>query len=137
MFLQKTTTIGDFEYTVTQLGAKTGRAVAARLAKVLAPLTKAESQDEGREALAELLSSINEADLTYLCDTFSARTSYRDLGDPSKQPELSQTFDVHFAGRYGAMLKWLMFCVEVNFSSFLDELGIELPTLEEIKAKAA
>jgi hypothetical protein len=33
---------------------------------------------------------------------------------------LTDTFDVHFAGRYGALVQWLRFSFEVNLSSFFD-----------------
>ena len=37
---------------------------------------------------------------------------------PRDQVILEKSFDDHFAGRYDVLLKWLGFCLSVNFPSF-------------------
>ena len=118
----KTVTIGSDTYTITQLGAKKGRAVAVRLAKLLAPM--AEGEDRG---LSAALQNLSDADLEYVCDAFAALTSVKmERGSP----QLDAIFDMHFAGKYGAMVNWLVECVKFNFADFLDELSVKLPSLK-------
>lgn len=105
-------------YTVTQLGAKVGKNLMFRLGKALA----AAGADSTASGIA---SALREEDFEFVCDTFARMTTFHTLEAPSKEPRLSDLFDDHFAGRYGALVKWLAFCIEVNFGSFLDELGID------------
>jgi hypothetical protein len=35
-------------------------------------------------------------------------------------------FAVHFSGKIGRMMKWLVFCVKVQYEDFLGELGLGL-----------
>ena len=78
----------------------------------------AEKGDEA--ALAAILSSLNESDVTYLCDVFASVTAVTGGKYGEKQPQLDSVFATHFAGNYGEMIGWLVFCVKVNFSSFFD-----------------
>ena len=103
---QKEKVIGQTTYRVTQFGAVQGRKVLARLAKLL---VVAKSTDLAQLDL--------ESELDYLCETFAPYTEIQRLGDP-KRPQLKDEFEEHFIGRYDEMLGWLLFALEVNFSSF-------------------
>jgi hypothetical protein len=118
MLETRSKSIDGFEYRVTQLGAKQGRVVFTRLAKVLG-----QAMADKDNPIAALASSLDPGDVDYLCDTFAPVTTVNIQG---KEPRLSDIFDMHFAGKYGPLLKWLGFCMEVNFGSFLDEMGINI-----------
>lgn len=109
----ETRTIGENTYIVAQLGALKGRTVFAKLLKVAGPLMA------GGDLSA--VSHIPDEALGEFCDAFASCTQVK-IGD--KQPNLSDIFDVHFAGCYDEMLAWLGFCIELNFGSVLKK-GLE------------
>ncbi len=122
----KARTIGRFEYRVTQLGFKRGNATWIRLLKVLGPVLGkllegggfkgigVEGLSGGLSALAE---NLTQEDLEYFCEVFGESTIVHVSAD--KDPVLLPKYqETHFAGQYGEMLKWLAFCVEVNYSDF-------------------
>ena len=124
-------TIGGYTYQVTQLGAKQGVSVAARLARILSPVIGGvEGKPSGAalgSGLKAALAGLDEKDLIALSDAFAALTEVTGGEFESRTPKLAPMFDEHFAGHYGDLVNWLLFCVEVNFASFLDEVGIALP----------
>lgn len=112
--------IGDCTYRVTQLGAIQGQKVMVRLANVLGR-AGAKGGDLAAK-LAGIASSLSEEDMTFLCNAMAERTliqgsEYKGL------TKLQDVFDMHFAGRYLEMLRWLAFALEVNFGSFFRGLG--------------
>lgn len=112
--------IGDYNYTVTQLGAVKGSEVMVRLANVLGKVVSKGSNL--KEALASVASSLAPADLQFLCDAMATRTLVS--GGEYKGPvELPRVFDMHFAGKYLEMLRWLSFALEVNFGGFFRGIG--------------
>lgn len=111
-------TIDSYVYTVQQLGAKQGRIVLARMLRVIGPA--AEAQD----SVAKLAASLTDDEVNYLCDTFSKATQVSKSEDLSRSVALSDVFDDHFAGRYGAMVKWLWAALDTNYASFLGDLGL-------------
>lgn len=125
---KKKKTIDGIEYEVTQLGAKEGRALFVRISKMIGPslasLAKADLASLMDSNVAQLAPAIetfvrdvSEEDLDVLCSKFAERSAYRDGKD---WPELDRNFDDHFAGAYLRMIKWLAFCVEVNYADFFD-----------------
>ena len=74
--------------------------------------------------------ALSEADLGYFCEKFGS-CSFVHLED-GKLPRLDKVFDDHFAGRTGAMVKWLVFAVEVNFADFLDGAKARLGKLSKL-----
>lgn len=127
----KTHTVGDFNYTITQLGAKSGRLVLARVMRAVAGAAgKAASAagGDGAEAalvgITKLVESLGDADVEYLCDVFAKTTMVARSETPDKQVLLADQFDDHFAGRYGAMVKWLWAALDTNYASFLGDLGL-------------
>lgn len=140
---QETETIEGHAYTVRQFGARTGMTVAFRMFKVLGPALgklavlkdlkdgKATKLPEG--GVEVLLESVfksvadmaKEEDFLYLVDQFQEVTTLHHRlpdGPGTVVPvALKTVFDDHFAGRYGALLKWFLFAGRVNFSSFFSE----------------
>lgn len=120
----QTRIIDGQEFTITPLGAVTGRKALTRLIKTVGPAVD-------KSSIGALLSNINEADVDYFCDLFAKNTRITTgtdkQGNPV-QPLLSDygNFDLMFAANYGTMFSWLKFCLEVNFSSFFANLGATL-----------
>lgn len=106
-------TIDGFAYKVTQLTARTGNKVGMRLTKTLAGAAGAKDVES---ALGGIIAKLSEEDLEFICDTLARQTQVQ--LEPGKWPMLSDVFDIHFAGRYLEMLKWLGFALEVNFGAF-------------------
>lgn len=98
--------IDGFTYEVTQLGAIKGSQVFVRVLRLLGPMVK--TKDVG-----SLFANLQEEDVKYLCDAFAPRTQVMGVAP------LDKCFDFHFAGRYMALVKWLVFCFELNFGDFL------------------
>ena len=120
--------IDGLVYDVTQLGGIDARNVLLRLMKSLGPSLGALA-DSPLSAVFEKL-ALSEADLGYFCEKFGS-CSFVHLED-GKLPMLDKVFDDHFAGRTGAMVKWLVFAVEVNFSDFLDGAKARLGKLSKL-----
>lgn len=117
----QTRVIEGKEYSVTPLGAVTGRKVLTRLLKIVGPAID-------KASIGDLVANLQESDIDYFCDLFAKSTRVTtgtDKNNMPVQPLLSDNglFDLHFAGNYGAMVLWLKFCLEVNFSSFFQSLG--------------
>ena len=136
--------INGFTYTISQLGAKEGRRVLARILRSVAGAATAagELAKEGGDAteaalsgVAKLVENLSDADVDYLCDTFAATTT---VGPEGKDValQLKDCFNEHFAGRYGDMVKWLWASLETNYGSFLGGLGLDVGALVG-KAKTA
>lgn len=111
--------IGRHTYHVTQLGARDGARTLARLAKLLGPAFAAMSDGREAEALSSLTERIGPDDLDTMIDVFAPCTRVDLAG---KMPLLSDIFDAHFIGLYDEMLGWLVFAVQVNFSSIFGGL---------------
>lgn len=111
-------TIGGIEFSIYPLGALTGRKVLTRLIRMAGPAMGKDT------SLADLLGGIKEEDVEYLCDVFGQVTMVTLA--PDKKPDLKTVFDNVFAGRYEVMTEWLKACLEVNFSSFFQNLGSAL-----------
>lgn len=122
-------TIEGHSYRLHQLGAKDGRHMLVRLTKVLGPsLGRLADADRSRlsesiaQAIYELSVHMTEEDLDWVCETFGKRTELELEGGALKVLDL-ELQELHFAGRYGAMVKWLGACLEVNFQDFFDTVA--------------
>lgn len=137
--------IDGFTYKVTQLGAKEGRRVFARLVSTLGGavgalakevMNASEGKQEGgvdaAQGVASFADRITPETLDFFCDTFSTYTLI--CHGATEQP-MAREFDDHFAGRYAQMVQWLIFCIEVNFGSFLKGLG-DIVALSGLQSKA-
>lgn len=124
MLETKTKEIGACSYSVQQLGALKGHQVLMRLLKCIGPaLEGLEGKKLSEEVLAGMLakvvSELDEGAVDYFCDAFAGSTTV--LMPDGKAPFLNHVFDVHFAGKYLDLAKWLVFCMEVNFGDFFGE----------------
>lgn len=121
-------TIGGTEYKVRQLVATQGRLVMLSLGRILGPAAAAAASSKDKSevmpAMIEaVLTNITPEDFTSLCNTFAESTDVViDDEKGRREPKLSKVFDLQFAGKYDEMIAWLVFCVEVNFGSFLGGL---------------
>lgn len=134
----KSKDINGYTYKVTQLGALVGRKALARLAQATGPAigtyasTQGDNETKSNAALARLLGALSESETEYFCDLFAPTTTVSGKefrGDAA----LDINFDDHFAGNYDALIKWLVFSLEVNFGGFFDEARRKLAA----QAKAA
>ena|ERR1700682_1471034 len=122
--------IDGFEYQIQQLGAKQGKTVMARMLRIFAPAA------EASDPVARMAAALTDAELDFLCDTFAKSTQFSAAAKPEAVLRLSDFFDDHFAGRYGAMVKWLWACVEVNYGTFLADVGIGPDTIQNLMSGA-
>lgn len=137
-------TVDDVTYELTQLGAREGRRVLARLLSVAGPivgeLANIPSLAHGKKAgekgeisevvLARVIQKAAEAldpdTLDYVCDAMMGTCGI--VAGGASVVKLSQgVFDLHFAGRYTHQMKWLWACLSFQFSDFLDALPRILP----------
>jgi hypothetical protein len=112
--------IGNFTYTVEQLGALKGRAVFVRLVRLLGASVDSMKAD-ANTILAKAAGSFTEEDMSFFCDEFAKKTRVT-LPD-NREPLLTDIFDAHFAGAYADMVQWLIFAFKVNFGSFFIVAG--------------
>lgn len=124
----QTKVIGESSYTVTQMPAKTGRKIFARLMNILAPALKALPTEGAASAvdwggfLAGLLGNPElEHHLDYFCDSFAAFTLVT-TGTSTQPLHKEGVFDIHFAGKYADMVQWLRFSFEVNLGDFFTKV---------------
>jgi len=122
--------IGEHRYRIPLLPTSKGKPVLVRLVKLLGgPIGKlveggsvsaimAGKANVGG-ALAELAANLSEADLDYLCEVFGGVCQVE--AAPGKWVLVSQVAEIHFAGRYAHMMKWLGACLEVNFADFFGD----------------
>ena len=120
-----------FTYTVRQFGAKEGGRMLVFLGKLMGkPIGDAVSA--GREldletvgrVIAGLADAVSEQDFDRLVDAFAKQTDVSGGQYTNAVPLNTEgVFDLHFAGAYAELGAWLMFAVEVNYSSFFSELA--------------
>lgn len=120
--------IGDYTYRVTQLDAIEGSRVFVRFTKTFGPALSSLNTDDFESTVGSLIagftSRLEEKDFEHYCRLFAKLTEVEggDLEDGAS-PQLSDIFAVHFAGRYLELVRWLIFCFEVNFRGFFDGAG--------------
>lgn len=139
--------LGGYTYRVTQLGARKAAEVLERLVKLVAPGTRgfADSVAVAQTldalammglpaAVATVLDELKVGTTMEVAEIFAPFTNVReDERTDGPGPRLDKVFDQHFAGKLSHLYRWLVFCVEVNYSDFFDESGPMAPVLEKIK----
>jgi len=130
-------------YELTPFGARQGRRVFARLTQTIGPALAAATKDtQDLEAAIGTLTKAVDPDLVdELCDACAPHCRVQ-IG--AKMPELTpEVFDEHFAQRYVAMLQWLLACLRINFSDFLDGAkvgallgGLQAPSTSQSPTKS-
>jgi len=136
--------IDGVTYRTVPLGFAQGLPILKRLMDIAAPALAAtlRAGDGGKAATAAekkkqlvamgaglmsvLPSTLQTDDLTTFAKAFGAQSSY--LNDDAKWCSLLKDADrnVHFNQRYMPFLRWLIFCVEVNFASFFTGITSEV-----------
>src|SRR5690606_32678947 len=124
----QTRTIGNHIYQVRKLGASDGRKMLIRLVKLLGPALAALLEDPslgkskkkgwsildldtasmGR-ALRTLAERLGEEDLEYFVKTLGPTTQV-ELTDGRVQVLDLETQELHWAGNFSSMFKWIAFC---------------------------
>ncbi len=121
-------TIEEITFKVIPLGFKQSRKAFVRLAKAAGPaLGKADSiaslkagKDIGA-VLEGLVDSVSDNDLEWFASVFGKTTRYSTDGE--KWPFMTEANqETMFSGRLILFFRWLRFCLEVNYSDFLELL---------------
>ena len=109
-------------YLVTQLPARRAIKLQTKLIKLLGSLFISNDST----SFQSMLLNLNENDFEALCMEMIQ-------GVRKNNVELTPaTFDLEFAGDMAGLYKLLFFIVEVNFSNFLELVGIGLPSFNQI-----
>jgi hypothetical protein len=123
MFKTESKVIGGLEYKITQLGVDAGLDVGMTLVRALGPALLAmmsgnslATVDKG--ALSDAIGRIESSELKKVCRAFAEKT-FVILPETKQMPRLDNVWDTHFAGRYRALIDWLVACVAVNFPDFV------------------
>lgn len=145
---QHTRVIAGKKYVVTTLSTDPGRKLWFKLLKICGPALGTFLRDAGAQlltgdgnfslkavsmplagaALTELVAGLQESDFDAFYATFLESTALELEDDKgTRRIQLESIKSVAFAGQYGIMVKWLGFCLEVNFASFFAELGLTAP----------
>jgi hypothetical protein len=119
------TTIGEFTYTVTKLGATQGQKLLVKLIKSLGPAASGIGSGTIGEVLAGAVTNLDPALVDELTEV---------LTPEGKRPQLSDIYNEHFSGHYDELVDWLVFCVQENFESFL--AGVRR-NIEKVLARTA
>jgi len=131
MLKSDTREIGGKRYCVTQLAAEPGQRLFFQLAKLIGPSVAALLREwQGKEvtpdtvaaALSEFVQTLTYAQFRDFVDTFMGSTDV--LGEDDKRVKLLSMKALAFAGDYGSLMKWVAFCLEVNYASFFGDMGL-------------
>lgn len=138
----KTERIGDYTYRVTQLGARESGRVFFRLCNIFAPIFDGLDIKGSKDLEAAALGGISRAlktikaeDFEFLVTAFGKSTEVET--SPEVWPRIDKVYEEHFAGRFGDQFRWVAFCINVNYASFLGDIKAKLeekspsPTLPE------
>jgi len=113
-----------------------GRPLLVRAMRVMGPALSAafEKADKPEAAMAaglgRVTESLEDADVARFASTFGDASEYEDAETGKTVPLVERNQSLHFAGRYGAFVAWLIFAMEVNgFDSFFSTLSAEIAEL--------
>jgi hypothetical protein len=129
--------IGNAVYVVTPLPAGAALKMAARIARIIAPvISEVSSMTEVKgalgSALVDLIEALDDATVEYLYTTLAPSTRVM-IGGASL--DLGAVFDEHFRGRVLECMEWLKFSLEVNFAPLVESLLKEASAEEATNAK--
>ena len=133
---EATITHGAFTYKVRHADASTGLAMGARLANMAAPLVSGARKGASVERAIEYALSQPDlgANLQALAKAFAPFTML--VTAEGAELPLATVFEDHFAGRYDALLAWLIGVLKFDLSSFLAGLSTAAGALAEELPKA-
>lgn len=140
--------IGGKRYCVTQLAAEPGQRLFFHLVKLVGPSVSALLHEwRGGEvstgvvasALSELVSQLEYSKVREFIDTFMTATTVIGTDKDGNEVRLSleKQKALAFAGDYGSLVKWLAFCLEVNYGSFFDDMGLTSLLSEQANQSAS
>jgi len=145
-----TRTIGEHTYEVRHLPATPAYLMFLDLSKMIAPsmaagvasitssgsvLQALESELDGDFLMCAIEGLVDRLDSAQVQSVVQQLAQHTALVVGDRKPELSQQFELHFAGRLGEMFRWLAFAMEVNFGDFLH--GFKDRALAALRAAAA
>lgn len=131
MLKTETREIGGKRYAVTQLASDKGIRIFFELFKLLGPgmIVMLKSWNgkkvDARAAMggvSELLQALDYDKFSMFVAAFMESTAL--IGDQGQRVELVKMRSLAFAGDYASLIKWIGFCLEVNFGSFFDDMGL-------------
>ncbi len=124
MLESRTKEIDGDVYTTSQFPARQGFKLLNRLKKTLGPAIGAWMGEQAENIITLIGADLSDDQMLDLILDFFEFTSVvsKDKETLSGSLKHSTTFDDHFSGRYGRMLKVLAFVLEVNYPDFLTEL---------------
>lgn len=106
--------------------AKEDRAVdGALLAEVAKPIAA---------AARGIIERLRRDDLSYFAGIFRDKTK---VGSGRNAQALGDIYDVHFAGKYGALREWLTWCIMENFADFFGGGGAIQSALAAVRSAQA
>ena len=85
---------------------------------------------EKGDPIATLTKALTDDEVDFLTDAFIDSTRLQKGGG---EVPLKGQFDNHFAANYGEMMLWLWACINTNFGSFLEGLGVTPEVLNKLK----
>ena len=116
--------IGGDNYEVFMLPPRVSMGMLVDLGKLFGPALESLKNDDGENSesvylavAGNLLSHIEKSTLNSVCDKLSEVTHVNGM-------PLNKVFDSHFMGKMGALMQWLMFALETQYSDFLGALGV-------------
>jgi hypothetical protein len=135
----QTEEIDGVVYQVTPVPFGVGKVALLRLIRIISPILAAAAKGESNAragAIFEVLpGALSDKDVEYFEKLFGPYSEYQDpSGDYKKLVDAAR--ELHFAGRYLAFLKWLIFCMRCNFGDFFAGIvdGVAVGGLVEMVA---
>jgi hypothetical protein len=139
MLKSQTREIGERTYCVTTLGSEDGQRLFFKLAKLVGPSVAALLRqwagsigEDGKPkldvdtvsaALGEFMTQLSYGDFQDFVQSFAKSTDVVDEKDT--RVSLAKLMKLgEFSGDYASFVKWLGFCLEVNFASFFAGMGL-------------
>lgn len=116
MISQKTVTIKDDVYMITQLPASKGIRVLKQLGKLIGPALPAYREAGMSGAIGVLFDNIDSVDVEALI---------RELATTATKGSVAINYDMEFAGQYDKLFMLVQEVVEFNFGSVFTMLGSE------------
>lgn len=112
---------GGHTYRTEPLGAIEGSVLLVRIAQCIAP---AVATGGDTAAVTKALFAVDASDtFRAACETFARRTTLVGVGPLWTAENKGALFDVHFRGRYDALVAWFAACVGENYGPFFATLA--------------
>lgn len=70
------------------------------------------------QQVGAILSSLSDKDIAQISEAFGNASRYHD--GTNMVPLIASAQELHFAGRFDSFVRWIVLCVRVNFSGFID-----------------